>query len=363
MTTEFIVDTKDAGSAFPHYWEQCVGSCHAIMGTRADWRAQLEKCHRELGFQYVRFHGLLNDEMSVCKKDPTGSLHYSFFNIDSIFDFLLEIGMKPFIELGFMPDALASGTATCFHYKANITPPADYEQWEALIKALTQHLVDRYGCAEVRSWFFEVWNEPNLKFFWAGSREEYFKLYEHSARAIKSVDSQLRVGGPATSVNAWIPDMLEFCRRTGIPLDFVSTHHYPTDDPLWKNSNLSMEEFFQQFAHEMGKYERGILRKMTDGPGPKPEICRSITPNGIPPRCCRTPSTMTPTPPRWLQKPSPTMTGWWMAIPSGLFRIYLKKADSFPSHSMEALACKRYMESQNPPIGSLRCCTNWVIKE
>ena len=267
---EFVVDATSKGTPFPHYWELCVGSCHAIMGLRSDWREQLEKSHRELGFQYVRFHGLLNDEMSVCVKDVNpfvkdtpATLRYSFFNIDSIFDFLLSIGMKPFIELGFMPDALASGTTTCFHYKANVTPPADYGQWEALIAALTWHLVDRYGIDEVRTWFFEVWNEPNLSFFWAGTKGEYFKLYEHSARAIKSVDSQLRVGGPATSVNAWIPDMLDFCRKSGVPIDFVSTHHYPTDDPLWKNNGLSMEEFFEQFAQELGKYERGILRKMT----------------------------------------------------------------------------------------------------
>jgi xylan 1,4-beta-xylosidase len=233
------------------------------MGLRQDWRAQLAKVHQELGFQYVRFHGLLNDELSVCNKDSDGNLRYSFFNIDSIFDFLLSIGMKPFIELGFMPEALASGPATCFHYKANITPPADYEGWSALVKTLTQHLADRYGIEEVRSWFFEVWNEPNLKFFWAGTKAEYFRLYESSARAIKSVDRQLRVGGPATAINAWIPDMLDFCRANDVPLDFISTHHYPTDDPLWKNSELTLEEFFAQFGQETGKYERGILRKMT----------------------------------------------------------------------------------------------------
>ncbi len=267
---KFIVDARSKGRPFPHYWEQCVGSCHAVMGLRSDWREQLEKAHRELGFQYVRFHGLLNDEMSVClketnpwAKDAPVTLRYSFFNIDSIFDFLLSIGMKPFIELGFMPEALASGTTTCFHYKGNITPPANYDDWGELIRRLTQHLVDRYGLSEVRTWFFEVWNEPNLKFFWDGSKEEYFKLYQYSARAIKSVDSQLRVGGPATSVNSWIPDILEFCRQNDVPIDFVSTHHYPTDDPLWKNSDLSMEEFFAQFGHELGKYERGILRKMT----------------------------------------------------------------------------------------------------
>lgn len=267
---EFIVDAKEKGTPFPHYWEMCVGSCHAVMGLRSDWREQLEKSHRELGFQYVRFHGLLNDEMSVCTKvinpfqtDAPATLRYSFFNIDSIFDFLLSIGMKPFIELGFMPEALASGTTTCFHYKANVTPPADYAEWEKLIYTLTQHLVDRYGLEEVRTWFFEVWNEPNLRYFWDGTQEEYFELYEHSVRAIKNVDSRLRVGGPATSINAWIPDMLEFCRKNNVPIDFLSTHHYPTDDPLWKNDGMTIEEFFAQFGNEFGKYERGILRKMT----------------------------------------------------------------------------------------------------
>ena len=263
MTVEFSIDPRHAGKPFPHYWELCVGSCHAVMGLRQDWRTQLEKVHHELGFQYVRFHGLLNDEMSVCKKEADGRLRYSFFNIDSIFDFLLSLGMKPFLELGFMPAALASGTQTCFHYQANITPPADYTAWAHLIQSLTQHLVDRYGLAEVRTWFFEVWNEPNLKFFWSGSQAEYFQLYASAAQAIKNVDGQLRVGGPATSVNAWIPDLRNFCRANQIPLDFISTHHYPTDDPLWKNNELSLEEFFAQFADQFGTYERGILQKMT----------------------------------------------------------------------------------------------------
>ena len=106
MTVEFFIDAKSTGKPFPHYWEWCVGSCHAVMGLRQDWREQLKKVHRELGFQYVRFHGLLNDEMSVCKKDSDGNFRYSFFNIDSIFDFLLKTGMKPFIELSFMPSEI-----------------------------------------------------------------------------------------------------------------------------------------------------------------------------------------------------------------------------------------------------------------
>jgi len=240
------------------------------MALRSDWREQLAKSHRELGFQYVRFHGLLDDDMNVVMRDydhAAGKLkdtiRYSFFNIDSIFDFLLSIGMKPFIELGFMPSGLASGTQTCFYYKANVTPPADYGLWADLIRALTQHLVERYGLDEVRSWFFEVWNEPNLSYFWGGTQAEYFKLYEYAVRAIKSVHSDLRVGGPATSVNSWIPEMLEFCRSANVPIDFVSTHHYPTDDPLWRHNDISDDEIYKQFGHEFGKYERGVLRKMT----------------------------------------------------------------------------------------------------
>ena len=263
MAIEFRINSQEKGTAFPHYWELCVGSCHAIMGTRQDWREQLKKAHLELGFRYVRFHGLLNDEMSVCLRNPDGSLRYNFFEIDTVFDFLLSIGMKPFIELGFMPEALASGTTTCFHYRGNVTPPADYEQWGLLIDKLTRHLVERYGQEEVRQWFFEVWNEPNLPFFWAGTQQEYFKLYETSVRAIKAVDDKLRVGGPATSINAWIPAMREFCAANLVPLDFLSTHHYPTDDPLWKNSDLTLEEFFAKYSDQVGTYERGILKKMT----------------------------------------------------------------------------------------------------
>lgn len=250
----FVVDLKSERIDFPHYFEQCVGSCHAATGLREDWRIQLRKCKEELGFKYVRFHGLLNDDMSVCTKNQ-GNTVYSFFNIDSIFDFLLSIGMKPFIELSFMPEALASGTTTCFHYKGNVTPPKDYKEWGDLIEALTAHLVDRYGLDEVKEWFFEVWNEPNLTYFWAGTQEQYFRLYKSAAEAIKKVHNDLKVGGPATAVNAWIPDLINFCRKENVPLDFISTHHYPTDVALGHSFN--MEEM-------MSTSPRGVTKEMCE---------------------------------------------------------------------------------------------------
>jgi len=265
----FKLDSKGPAEPFTHYWEFCVGSGHAVMGLRRDWQEQLEKTVRELGFKYVRFHGILDDDMSVCVRDggyfETGEnrkVRYNFHNIDLHFDFLLGIGVKPFVELSFMPQTLASGSQTCFHYRANVTPPRDYAEWVELISRLTEHLIDRYGIDEVRAWPFEVWNEPNLPFFFAGTRDDYFKLYEHTARAIKAVDGEIKVGGPATSINAWVAETVEFCRENNVPLDFISTHHYPSDDPLWRNSELTPEEFFKQNAGKERVYKRGVLKEM-----------------------------------------------------------------------------------------------------
>jgi xylan 1,4-beta-xylosidase len=228
-TVEFLCDLSQRGTPFPHCWEHTVGSCHALLALRADWQAQLRQCHEDLGFRYVRFHGLLSDDVGTLIRYQHELVH-SFLNTDRIFDFLLSIGMKPFVELSFMPLALASGHATVFKYRGNVTPPSHYRQWEAFIKRLVAHWVDRYGVREVGDWFFEVWNEPNLKAFWTGSREEYFRLYQTTARAIKTVDPSLRVGGPATARDGWIDEFIDFCQTADVAVDFVSTHHYPTDD-------------------------------------------------------------------------------------------------------------------------------------
>ena len=227
------LEIKSNARPFSHCFKKCVGSCHATTALRFDYREQLRRCRRELGFEYVRFHGLLDDDMSVVSYRPmTDEIVYGFHNIDCIFDFLIEIGMKPFIELSFMPQLLASGDKTIFHYNANATPPKDYGQWYDLIRRLTLHLIDRYGFEEVKTWFFEVWNEPNLGDFWAGTQQQYFDLYRYAAKAIKDCGPELKVGGPATARCEWVGDFVRFCRENNVPVDFVSTHHYPTDVAL-----------------------------------------------------------------------------------------------------------------------------------
>jgi xylan 1,4-beta-xylosidase len=228
MNNTFICDIASSTEPFPHFWEHTVGSCHATMALRADWQKQLLRCHKELGFQHVRFHGILSDDMGTLMNEMD-QLVYSFFNADQICDFLLSIGMKPFMELSFMPSALSSAGDIVFHYKGNVTPPRDYNQWATLLNKLTRHWVTRYGIDEVSKWFFEIWNEPNLGAFWKGTQQDYFTLYQHSAKAIKEVNTQLKVGGPATADNAWIPEFIDFCEKNTVPVDFISTHHYPTD--------------------------------------------------------------------------------------------------------------------------------------
>lgn len=225
---ELTCNLTQESTSFHHVWEHTVGSGHAPLALRADWQRQLARCHRELGFRHVRFHGLLSEPMATLVSHDDDLL-YSFFNADQIIDFLLETGMKPFVELSFMPAPLARGQQTVFGYHSLVTPPKDYGQWSELIRRLVAHWVARYGPEEVRQWYFEVWNEPNIEHFWSGDQDDYFHLYRATARAIKEVDEALRVGGPATAQNEWLDPFLAFCQAEDIAVDFVSTHYYPTD--------------------------------------------------------------------------------------------------------------------------------------
>jgi len=172
-------------------------------------------------------HGLLTDDMAVYTEDAKGNPQYNYMYIDALYDYLLSIGVKPFVELGFMPAALASGRQTIFWWKGNVTPPKDYTKWEGLIRNLTQHFTERYGAEEVKTWYFEVWNEPNLKpGFWTGTQAEYFKLYEYAVKGVKSVNSDYKVGGPGTAGAAWESETIDFCVKNNVPIDFISTHSY-----------------------------------------------------------------------------------------------------------------------------------------
>lgn len=261
------INTENQES-FEHYWEMCVGSCHAYTALREDYRKQLRRTHEELGFSYVRFHGLFNDDMSVCIKELSLNENqdcvYNFCNIDSIVDFLLEIGMKPFFELGDMPSCIAAEETTFFNYHMHISPPKNITMWNELIDKFISHLLNRYGKEEVEKWYFEVWNEPNNAMFWSGTKEQYYEMYENTVRILKSYDPLIKVGGPATSCNMWIKDFVNHCENNNLPIDFITTHHYPADEQLWKKGDFTFEDVLQiMMSGEKRTFNKEIMYQMT----------------------------------------------------------------------------------------------------
>ncbi|MBB4858895.1 xylan 1,4-beta-xylosidase [Novosphingobium chloroacetimidivorans] len=228
------VNTRERIGDLPHVWEECVGSDRAAITLREEWRDDLRRGVAEAGFKRVRFHGIFNDELGVFGRDimamqrkDTGP---NWLNLFRVYDGLIANKVAPFIELGFMPSRLASGTRTFGFYNANITPPKSDVEYGAFIKGFTAALVDRYGIEAVREWPFEVWNEPNLAFFWSGDKQRYFDMYKAAATAIKSVDPRLKVGGPATSKTAWLGDFAAWSSANNVPVDFVATHVYAGDN-------------------------------------------------------------------------------------------------------------------------------------
>jgi len=226
-----VIDAEAASHPFPHFWEKMFGSGRAILSLRDSYRRDLRTVKQITDFQYVRFHGIFHDEVGVSDEDRQGRAAYNFSYVDQIYDGLLANGVRPFVEISFMPNKLAARNILHpFWYKPNVSPPKDWSQWDGLIAAFAQHLVDRYGIDEVAQWYFEVWNEPNLD-FWGGEPKQatYWELYDHTALAIKMVDKRLRVGGPATAQAAWVDAFIRHCTAKNIPVDFASTHVYAND--------------------------------------------------------------------------------------------------------------------------------------
>ena len=207
------------------------GSGRAVLSLRDSYRIDLRSVRDITHFEYIRFHDILDDDIAVYDEDAQGKPIYNFSYVDQIYDGLLANSVKPFVELSFMPRKLALNAAPHpFWYKPLPSPPRDPAKWSALIEAFANHLEARYGKNEVQSWYFEVWNEPNID-FWNGDpkQQTYFDLYDVTAKAIKNVDPKLRIGGPATAQAGWVSDFIAHCLQNKIPFDFVSTHVYGND--------------------------------------------------------------------------------------------------------------------------------------
>ncbi|GAA1588689.1 GH39 family glycosyl hydrolase [Kribbella karoonensis] len=247
-TVTVTVGVVAEGTELAKPWTPMIGSerlsqllCRDLTGGHeigAELEDALRRVHDELGVRTVRAHAIFHDDTHVVDGDA-----YDFSVVDQIYDKLLGIGLRPVVELGFMPRELASDPdRTVFAYGAIISPPASYERWHGLVRAFVQHLVDRYRLDEVLTWDFEVWNEANLEVFWSGTKAEYLHLYDVSAAAVKSVDPRLQVGGPSSAAAGWVDDLLAHAAQHDTPVDFVSTHTYGSP-PLDVRASLERHGF------------------------------------------------------------------------------------------------------------------------
>ncbi|MFG3580024.1 GH39 family glycosyl hydrolase [Micromonospora chersina] len=240
-------------------WRACVGTGRFDLALRRDYQDSLALVQREIGFRHIRGHGLLSDGTGIHRPYThrgARQVRHAFTYVDQVVDAYLDLGIRPFLELGFMPSDLASGDQTVFWWRGNVTPPASWTEWADLVRATIGHLVDRYGLDEVRGWPIEVWNEPNLTAFWQDADEAaYHRLYEVTACAVKEVDAALQVGGPALSPGAddWLPRFADFVAARSVPVDFVSKHAYasgpPQHVPFGVRQTLTpASELLEQFA-------------------------------------------------------------------------------------------------------------------
>ncbi len=206
------------------------------------------------GNVYFRTHNLLCSgdgtpglkwgSTDVYSEDAQGKPVYNWTILDRIFDTLLSAGVKPFVEIGFMPKALSIKPEPYQHswlpgkryeeiYTGWAYPPKDYSKWEELVYQWVKHCITRYGKAEVEQWYWEVWNEPNIG-YWQGTKEEFFKLHDHAVAAVRRALPTAKVGGPHTAGHGgqFMRDFIEHCLRgtnyatgqIGTPLDFVAFH-------------------------------------------------------------------------------------------------------------------------------------------
>ncbi len=223
------------------FWNKITSIGRAALCLRHEIRKQIEIIQKDMQFEYIRFHGIFSDEMLVYREDPEGNPLYNWNYVDEIIDFFYDIKLKPFIELGFMPEALSTKKQyASFYWKTNISYPSSIDKWKALVSEFINHCIERYGENEVNSWYFEIWSAPDLgDLFWNDTKERFFKFYKETFFAIKSISKNIKVGTPGILAHIstdWVNSFFEYCKKSTILFDFISCHVYASTDP--KNTTL-----------------------------------------------------------------------------------------------------------------------------
>ncbi|MGZ9583041.1 GH39 family glycosyl hydrolase [Paenibacillus marinisediminis] len=269
-----VVDLSVADSSLRHTWKNLITIGKAKEGLHADVQQHLRYVQQYCRFRYLRFHGIFDDAMMVYQEDENGQPVYNFRFVDQLFDFLLSIGLKPFVELGFMPSALASDRSKTTFYKVSyISPPSSIDRWCKLIEVFIRHCMSRYGKTEVESWKFEFWNEPELEVFWSGSDAEYMDLYLRTYETMKSISTELHIGAPGCIITlhsgVFSRKFFEFCKERSCIPDFIPIHFYPHENL----ENIIETKHFEEF-YKLDPYRK--LLEEFQGISPNPDYLKDM---------------------------------------------------------------------------------------
>ncbi|MGE7854387.1 GH39 family glycosyl hydrolase [Bacillus paramycoides] len=261
-TDVYQVNVSAHSSLIRHTWKNLIAIGKAKEGLHADVQWQLKLVQERCPFRYLRFHGIFDDSMMVYTEDETGKSAYNFRLVDELFDFLLSVKLKPFIELGFMPSALAADQEkNIFYVKSYVSPPKSVDKWCELIDRFFRHCINRYGKEEVESWKFEFWNEPELKAFWPGTMDEYMELYACTYETVKCISPRLQIGAPGRFITldggGFYDEFFAFCRERQCLPDFIPIHFYPQErlDSLEQTEQCNVFnelDSFQKLIEEFG---------------------------------------------------------------------------------------------------------------
>ena len=235
VTKNISVDLNNNQGIIKNNWKSLINIGKAKEGLLDIVQKQIKEIQKDIGYKYIRFHGIFDDEMMIYQEDKEGNVQFNFNYVNSLFDFLLSVNLKPFIELSFMPKDLAKDkNHTLFYHESITSAPKSYRQWAFMINALVINCIERYGIEEVKSWYFDVWNKPDIGAFWSGSEEDYYNLYEISYRVIKEINKSIKVGGPAIASitikqTKWLDRYIKYSINNGCIPDFISFHTYPNE--------------------------------------------------------------------------------------------------------------------------------------
>ncbi|GFP74477.1 GH39 family glycosyl hydrolase [Clostridium fungisolvens] len=240
----YVIELNSSVETFKKSWKKVLAFGRAAEGMREELRNQLRLVQKDIGFEYVRFHGILSDEMRLYSEDGQGNAEYNFTYVDELIDFLLEIKLKPFIELGYMPDQLAAEKKYIFAWKANISFPKSINKWNKLIKTFVKHLIERYGRNEVQTWYFQICDQWS---YFNNEDRRYFEFFRETYSSVKQVETKLRVGG--TFDLQLLESYSCYLKDERIALDFIAVRTYSLL-PIGKSDSLELINKFGKVSDD-----------------------------------------------------------------------------------------------------------------